>query len=130
MLKKVIQLVMPLLVISGSAASTASPTCYERANLCKASYSRAANRVTRLPETLAWQRTHAYPPALGLPMDNQVRIDNACFWEVSVHANQSNQLELWNIFLVPIQGQALMIRDSEGKAITLKQWKTRAKSPT
>jgi hypothetical protein len=114
-------------LIASSSVSCAKPACNESASLSTKSYSRAVAQVTRLPETQAWQRTHAYPVTLGVPMDRQVQIGKACFWEVSVYANRPERLELWNTFLVPIKGQVLLIRDSEGKAIPLKQWKTRVK---
>jgi hypothetical protein len=119
---------LAIALIASSAAAWAKPACNEIASLAPQSYSRAANQVARLPETLAWQKTHIYPLTLGLPMDKQVQIGKACFWEVSVYANRPERLELWNTFLVPIQGRALMVRDSEGKAINVKQWKKRFQS--
>jgi hypothetical protein len=121
---------LAIIAIMCSGASFSKPACNETASSSAKSYSRAADRITLLPETLAWQRTHSHPIVLGLPTDRQVLIEKSCFWEVSVYANRSERLELWNTFLVPTQNRPLMIRDSEGKAIAFKQWKKRAKSQT
>jgi hypothetical protein len=88
-------------------------------------YQRAIDTVRRLPELVAWSRSHTFPVAYGESMDQQVALEGRCYWSVSVYASRPERLELWNVFFVEAKGKSLLVQDPEsGEAVSLQQWRT------
>jgi hypothetical protein len=88
-------------------------------------YQRAIDTVRRLPELVAWSRSHSFPVAYGESMDQQVALEGRCYWSVSVYANRPERLELWNVFFVEAKGKGLLVQDPEsGEAVSLQEWRT------
>ena len=119
-------------VVGSYAASAAAPvsmsTCDAEA-LNSAEYARSIDAVRRLPELIAWSRSHAFPVAFGDFADKQVTLEGSCYWSVSVYANRPERLELWNVFYVETKakakGQRLLVQDFDsGGVISLKAWRS------
>jgi len=89
-------------------------------------YQRAIDTVRRLPELVAWSRSHTFPVAYGESMDQQQMLEGRCYWSVSVYASRPERLELWNVFFVEAKGKkGLLVQDPEsGEAVSLQQWRT------
>ena len=125
-------LVCPFLLLCLCAASqaatqpesTRAPRCDAPA-LHAPDYQRSIDTVRRLPELVAWSRSHAFPVAYGESMDQQVALEGACYWSVSVYANRPERLELWNVFYVESKGKRVMVQDPEsGEAVSLQTWRS------
>lgn len=122
-----------LTLCMGAASHAAAQPEPARAPLCDAQalhapdYQRAVDTVRRLPELVAWSRSHAFPVAYGESMDQQVALEGRCYWSVSVYASRPERLELWNVFFVEAKGKSLLVQDPEsGEAVSLQQWRTQS----
>jgi len=122
-----------LLGCLGAASHAATQPEPARAPRCDApalhasGYQRSIATVRRLPELIAWSRSHTFPVAYGESLDQQVALDGRCYWSVSVYANQPEQLELWNVFYVEPKGKRVLVQDPDsGEAISLQAWRSNA----
>lgn len=114
------------LLACAAGAGHATPPC-SAAALDSAGYARAVQTVRALPEVVTWSHSHRFPVAYGESMDKQVLLDDHCYWSVSVFANRPEQLELWHMFYVAVQGKRLLVQDPvSGEAITLQKWRSKA----
>jgi len=101
-----------------------APRCDAQA-LHARDYQRSVATVRRLPELVAWSRSHTFPVAYGESLDQQVALEGRCYWSVSVYANTPEQLELWNVFFVEPKGKHVLVQDPEsGEAISLQTWRS------
>lgn len=119
-----------LLLCLGAAGQAAMQPVPERAPRCDApalhasDYRRSIATVRRLPELVAWSRSHTFPVAYGESLDQQVALEGRCYWSVSVYANTPERLELWNVFFVEPKGKRVLVQDPEsGEAVSLQQWR-------
>jgi len=122
---------LTLLLCLGAAGQAATQPPPERAPRCDAQalhapdYQRSIATVRRLPELVAWSRSHAFPIAYGESLDQQVALEGRCYWSVSVYANTPERLELWNVFLVEPKAKRVLVQDPEsGEAISLQTWRS------
>ena len=107
------------------AAGNAAPRCDESA-LHAAGYAHSIKSVERLPEWVAWSRSHPFPVTYGQSVDRQVLLKGRCYWSVSVYANRPERQELWRVFYVDVSGTRLLVQDIvSGNAISLKTWRTK-----
>lgn len=105
-------------------SARAVPRCDAPA-LHASGYQRSVATVRRLPEVVAWSRSHAMPVAYGESIDQQVALDGRCYWSVSVYANTPERLELWNVFFVEPKAKRVLVQDPEsGEAISLQTWRS------
>lgn len=88
-------------------------------------YQRSIDTVRRLPELVAWSRSHTFPIAYGESIDQQIAVEGRCYWSVSVYANTPERLELWNVFFVEPKAKRVLVQDPEsGDAISLQTWRS------
>lgn len=120
-----------LLGCLGAASQAAPQPEPARAPRCDApalhasGYQRSIATVRRLPELIAWSRSHTFPIAYGESLDQQVALEGRCYWSVSVYANRPEQLELWNVFYVEPKGKRVLVQDpGSGEAISLQAWRS------
>ena len=119
-----------LLYVAASAFSQQQNNCKQKALENTLAYSQAVQTVMRLPEIRSWQQKQAQKLVMGASVDVQTLIGQTCYWEVSVYANRTDRLELLQVFLVTQKGKPVLIRDSEGEAVSLKKWRQLSKPPT
>ena len=112
-----------LFLVLASFASQAADNCTGPAEGSK-DYIKATKLIESLPEFNKWNKSHRLPIAFGEPMDSKMLNEGICYWSVSVYADQGSRLELWNIFLVPVFGQKILVQDPiEGDYVSLNQWR-------
>ena len=109
------------------SAYAAAPTCDDPA-LRSPGYARSTKLVGRLPELVAWSRSHKFPVAYGASMDKQELLHGNCYWSVSVYADRPERLELWQVFYVEIAGKHLLVQDPvSGEGVSLRKWRSTKK---
>jgi hypothetical protein len=114
-------LVFFALGVSGSAA--AASKCNGTAAGSKA-YVRATQVVHKLPEVEQWSRSHQFPVAYGSMVDKQVLIGGKCYWSVTVYADRTERLELWQVFYVGSGESAILVEDSaRGEPVSIAEWR-------
>jgi hypothetical protein len=86
-------------------------------------YQKATDSVRLLPEFASWSSAHSYPVSFGSPVDNEIRIKGRCFWSVTVYANRSDRLELWNVFYVNKSGAVRYVSNQDGEPTLLTVWR-------
>jgi hypothetical protein len=112
-----------LFLVLASFLSQAADNCTGSAEGSK-EYIKATKLIESLPEFNKWTKSHRLPIAFGEPMDSKTLNEGICYWSVSVYADQGSRLELWNIFLVPVFGQKILVQDPiEGDYVSLNQWR-------
>jgi hypothetical protein len=115
--------------VASTAFSQHQNTCEQKAIENTAEYSQAAQIVLLLPEIRSFQQKQVHKLVTNASVDGQTLIGQTCYWEVTVYVNRPDRLVLWQVFLVNQLGKPVLVRDSEGEAITLKKWRQRLKSP-
>ena len=62
------------------------------------------------------------------PADRQVVVDGGCYWSVSVFADRTERLALWNVFAVSdLSGVTFVLNAIDGEFIPLKAWRAQSK---
>jgi len=101
----------------------AASRCNESA-VNSSAYLVAANGVRQLPEFRAWVKSHSFPAALGAVVDREAIVNGVCYWSVSVYADRTERLEMWNVFYVRRPNNVSLVQDpTSGEPISITAWR-------
>lgn len=96
-------------------------------------YQKAETKVYSLPEVMAW-KTLVYKnkdrKVITIPsMDQQLMINDRCYWSVTLYEDTPTHSTRWNTFYVKTDKQAILVDGiTGGDPMTLKQWRKRNKT--
>jgi hypothetical protein len=80
-------------------------------------------RVLALAETKAWSNSHPFPVVVMPEIDKKQGLGGRCYWSVTVYASRPERMELWHVFFAELEGDRILISDSNGAVVTLDHWR-------